>query len=338
MQFPAQAMAVCSPAARTGGTCAANSPGHSRSMRLPLLFTALLTFTASAQEPATPTPEAAPAPARKEDGIVKLWHEGAWQGAMPGGWKPEGEETSEKTAHMGGTLAVKNVAEPALHYYKPAAPGTRAVIICPGGGYHILAWDLEGTEVAEWLNRQNIHAFVLKYRLPRGNEERHAAALQDAQRAISFVRSQAQTYGLAQDQIGIMGFSAGAHLSALAATQFKKRSYDGRDAIDTVSCRPDFAGLIYPAYILKDQKDPASGLHALLPAGADTPPAFLVHAMDDPLPCANSMAWVLAMQPLKVTAELHIYPDGGHGYGLRSDKSVKAWPAQMATWLARGAK
>lgn len=306
-------------------------------MRLASLFmSALLLLSASAQEPAAPA--AADAAPRKEDAIVKLWHEGGWQGAMPGDWKPQGAESQEKTPHMGGTLAVKNVAETTLHYFKPATPGTRAVIICPGGGYNILAWDLEGTEIAEWLNRQGVHGFVLRYRLPRGNEVRHAAALQDAQRAISYVRSQAAAYGVAPDQIGIMGFSAGAHLSALAATHHAKRSYDGRDAIDAVSCRPDFAGLIYSAYIQADPKKPLSGLDELLPVDATTPPTFLAHAMDDPLPCSNAMTWALALQQHKVSAELHIYPDGGHGYGLRSDKSVKAWPAQMAAWLARGAK
>ncbi len=299
-----------------------------------VIMSAVFSLSAFAQDVAP----AAPRAPHKEDGIVKLWAEGAWQGSMPGDWKPNGAESQEKTAHMGGTLAVKNVVETALHYFKPEAPGRRAVIICPGGGYNILAWDLEGTEIAEWLNKQGIHGFVLRYRLPRGNEVRHAAALQDAQRAISCVRSRATAYGIAPDQIGIMGFSAGAHLSALAAANHQKRSYDGRDAIDTVSCRPDFVGLIYSAYILADPKNPNSGLSELLPVGVDTPPAFLAHAMDDPLPCANAMAWMLALQQNKVPAELHIYPDGGHGYGLRSDKSVKAWATAMEAWLARGAK
>ena len=211
------------------------------------------------------------------------------------------------------------------------------MIVCPGGGYNILAWDLEGTEVATWLSGQGVHAFVLKYRLPKGNDVRHAAALQDAQRAISLVRSRAEAWGLAADQIGIMGFSAGAHLSAMAATNHAKRSYEARDTIDAVSCRPDFAGLIYSAYLLADAKDPASGINPEMPLGPDTPPCFLAHAMDDPLPCANATAWVLALQKLKIPAELHIYADGGHGYGLRSDKSVKGWAGDMAAWLANGA-
>lgn len=151
------------------------------------------------------------------------------------------------------------------------------------------------------------------------------------------MRSRAAAWGIAPDQIGIMGFSAGAHLSALAATQHAKRSYEAKDAIDAVPCRPDFTGLIYPAYLLADPKNAAAGLAAELPVDSGTPPAFLVHAMDDPLPCAGSTAWLLALKEAKVPAELHIYADGGHGYGLRSAKSVKAWPDAMAAWLAAGA-
>lgn len=299
---------------------------------LPAFLSALLSLGLAA--PAQEKPAARPA-----DETVKIWQEGAWKGEMPNGWKIEGPEKAEVTKHMGGTTTLKNISEPLVEYYKPAGenPARRAIIICPGGGYNILAWDLEGTEVATWLNARGIHAFVLKYRLPKGNDVRHAAALEDAQRAISLVRSRADTYGIAPNQIGIMGFSAGAHLSALAATHHAKRSYEPKDAIDAVSCRPDFVAFIYPAYLLADAKNPASGIHADLPIGPDTPPAFLAHAMNDPLPCAGSTAWLLALQQYKVPAELHIYPDGGHGYGLRSDKSVRAWSDRFAEWLARGA-
>jgi acetyl esterase/lipase len=301
-----------------------------------LLILMLLLNTAAAQENAA-SPEK-PLP-RKADEVINIWQLGEWRGQLPGDWAIEGPEKSEVTQHMGGTLTVKNVSVPSLHYFKPVneKKTRRAVIICPGGGYNILAWDLEGTEIAQWLNGLGYHAFVLRYRLPKGNDVRHLAALQDAQRAISVVRSQAETRDLAPDQIGIMGFSAGAHLSALAATNFAKRAYDGRDAIDKTSCRPDFAGLIYSAYLLKDAKDPASGMNPDLPTGPDTPPAFLVHTLDDPLPAANATGWALEMQKLKVPCELHLYAEGGHGYGLRSDKSVRAWPGDMALWLAGGA-
>lgn len=277
-------------------------------------------------------------PVRPADETIKIWQEGGWKGELPAAWKTTGPEKSEVTPHMGGTLAVKNVSQPLLEYFKPAADNAakRAVIVCPGGGYNILAWDLEGTEVATWLSGLGYHAFVLKYRLPKSGDVRHVVALQDAQRAISLVRSRGEGWGLAADQIGIMGFSAGAHLSALTATRHAQRSYEGRDDIDKASCRPDFAALIYSAYLLKDATDPASGINPDLTIGPDTPPSFLAHAMDDPLPCANATAWVLAMQKLKIPAELHIYAEGGHGYGLRSDKSVAAWSGDMAGWLARG--
>jgi acetyl esterase/lipase len=301
-------------------------------MNLPasILTVFLSVSLVSADEKATP---------RRSDETIKIWQEGDWKGELPNGWKIEGAEKSEVTPHMGGTLAVKNVSEPLVAYFKPAAEKAtkRAVIICPGGGYNILAWDLEGTEVAAWLSGHGFHAFVLKYRLPKGKDVRHAAALEDAQRAISLVRSRAEAWGIAPDQIGIMGFSAGAHLSALAATNHAKRSYPAKDSIDAVSCRPDFAVLIYSAYLLADAKDPASGLNPDLPVGPDTPPAFLVHTMDDPLPCANSTGWLLALQKQKVPAELHIYADGGHGYGLRSDKSVRGWAGNMIVWMERGA-
>jgi acetyl esterase/lipase len=276
---------------------------------------------------------------RPPDETIKIWEQGDWKGELPNDWKIEGPEKSEVGAHMGGTLSIKNVSVPLLDYFKPSGGNLtkRAVIICPGGGYNILAWDLEGTEIATFLSSRGFHAFVLKYRLPKGSDVRHAAALEDAQRAISLVRSKAEPWGIAADQIGIMGFSAGAHLSAMAATHHAKRSYPSKDAIDAVSCRPDFVGLIYSAYLLASEKDPASGLSADLPVVQDTPPAFLAHAMDDPLPCAGATAWLLAMQKMKIPAELHIYADGGHGYGLRSDKSVSAWADNFIAWLARGA-
>jgi len=295
----------------------------------PLLFLfGTVTLGFSAEKPSV----------RPADETIKIWQEGAWKGELPGGWKIEGPEKSEVTTHMGGTLAVKNISEPLLDYFKPAADKAtkRAIIVCPGGGYNILAWDLEGTEVATWLSGLGYHAFVLKYRLPKSGDVRHVVALQDAQRAISLVRSRAEAWGLAADEIGIMGFSAGAHLSALTATRHAQRSYEARDDIDKVSCRPDFVGLIYSAYLLKDATDPASGINPDLTIGPDTPPSFLAHTMDDPLPCANATAWVLAMQKLKIPAELHIYAEGDHGYGLRSDKSVSAWAGDMAGWLARG--
>jgi acetyl esterase/lipase len=260
----------------------------------------------------------------------------------------EGEEVREEQAHMGGIVTLRNVGEPALHVYRPVGvPQNRAVIICPGGAYHLLAWDLEGTEVASWLSGLGYHAFVLKYRLPRGGDkERHGAALEDAQRAVSLVRGQAEERGIAPDRVGIMGFSAGGHLAALTGDRGNERSYKAEDAVDAVPCRPDFTVLVYPAYLIPDQnaaegagvKEPvggATGLSPLFRGLEQAPPSFMVHAVDDPVPVANSTAFLLALKSRKVPAELHVYPDGGHGYGLRSGLTVKGWPQRLAEWLGR---
>ena len=306
-----------------------------------LLLAALTPGVVHAQDAAAPA-------GRTADESLLLWAGEAWTTGPPGQWRVEGEEVREPKDHMGGIVTLRNVGAPSLAYYRPVERVTdRAVIVCPGGGYHILAWDLEGTEVAEWLNGLGVHAFVLKYRLPRaGDKERHAAALEDAQRALSLVRAGAAERGIAPDRIGIMGFSAGGHLAALAADRGNERVYKPADAVDAVPCRADFAALIYPAYLVPDQNAPgtagavepaagATGLSPLFRVPAGMPPVFLAHAIDDPVPVANSTAYLLAMKARKVPAELHVYPDGGHGYGLRSPLSVKDWPARMAAWLQR---
>jgi acetyl esterase/lipase len=285
---------------------------------------------------------------RAPDETILLWGGEARGGKPPGGWVVEGEEVREEQAHMGGIETLRNVGEPALHVYRPVGvPQNRAVIICPGGAYHLLAWDLEGTEVASWLSGLGYHAFVLKYRLPRGGDkERHGAALEDAQRAVSLVRGQAEERGIAPDRVGIMGFSAGGHLAALTGDRGNERSYKAEDAVDAVPCRPDFTVLVYPAYLIPDQnaaegagvKEPvggATGLSPLFRGLEQAPPSFMVHAVDDPVPVANSTAFLLALKSRKVPAELHVYPDGGHGYGLRSGLTVKGWPQRLAEWLGR---
>ena len=288
-------------------------------------------------------PAQKPESVREPDETIPLW-----AGQPPGAWQAAGAEVREENPHMGGIVTLKNVGDPALAYFRPAGTARdQAVIICPGGAYHLLAWDLEGTEVAAWLSGQGVHAFVLKYRLPRpGDAERHKAALEDAQRAVSLVRHGAAARGIAADRIGIMGFSAGGHLAALTADRGAERGYAAGDAIDAVPCRPDFAALVYPAYLLADQnapggagvKDPeggATGVSSLFRVAAGSPPVFMVHAIDDPVPVANCTAYLLAMKSRGNAAELHVYPDGGHGYGLRSTLSVRTWPERFSEWLGR---
>jgi len=292
----------------------------------PLLCLLLPAFLTSAM--------AAPEAPRPPDQTIHPWQEGDWKGQLPGDWKIEGPEVSETISHMGGTLTLKNISDPLLAYYAPtltAGAAAKGIVICPGGGYNILAWDLEGTAIAAWLSKAGYHAWVLKYRLPRPNTDdvRHLAGLQDAQRSISFLRSQATALHLQPDQLGIMGFSAGGHLAAITSTTGTERAYPARDAIDAVSCRPDFTILIYPAYLVKEDKIPG-----LIP-GPGSPPAFLSHSADDPLTSRNSSGYFYALRQYKIPAELHLWPDGGHGYGMRSPGSPQGWPQLLENWLKR---
>jgi acetyl esterase/lipase len=229
------------------------------------------------------------------------------------------------------------VSKPTLTIVRPPKDRDNgaAVVVCPGGGYHDLAWDKEGTEVADWLNSLGVTGIVLKYRVPQrpGDNPREPAPgpLKDAQRAISLVRSKAKDWGIDPTRIGIFGFSAGGHLAASAATNFDHRSYEPIDAVDQVSCRPDFAVLVYPAYLkLKDKDELSPGL----PVSAETPPLFIVHCSDDKTAKAdNSVVMYLAALRARVPAELHIYATGSHGFGLRGGKPCSTWTLLCAEWM-----
>ena len=232
---------------------------------------------------------------------------------------------------------VTKVTMPSLTVYRPKnKQSNAAVIICPGGGYRILALDLEGTEVAEWLNEIGITAIVLQYRVPQTDKVDRKLALMDAQRSISLVRSRAKELDVDPAKIGIMGFSAGGHLAANAATNFATRSYEAVDDIDKENCRPDFFMLVYPAYLVKKNRagKPTVELEDTLPISDRTPPALMIHAADDRVTCNSSIAMFLALKRAGVPSELHIYPKGGHGYGLRRTKfAVTSWPDRAETWL-----
>jgi acetyl esterase/lipase len=258
-----------------------------------------------------------------------------WPKIVPG---EKGDIGAEKVLpQKKGTKTVKrvtNVVTPTITVYRPKKDkntGT-AVLICPGGGYHILAWDLEGTEVAAWLNSIGVTGVVLKYRVPRRKDgEKHLPPLQDAQRAMSLVRKHAAEWDIDANRIGILGFSACGHLSAAVATNFDKRHYDPIDVVDSISCRPDFAVLVYPAYLTAK----ATELAPEIRVGPKTPPTFFVHAGNDRISSENSIAMYLALKKAGVPAELHIYADGGHGFGLRpSENPVSTWPRQCQKWMA----
>lgn len=241
---------------------------------------------------------------------------------------PQGEKPVDR---------LTDVSVPTITVYKPPEEkdtGT-AVLICPGGGYNILAMDLEGTEVADWLNSIGVTGIVLKYRVPRRkDQDKHLAPLQDAQRAISLVRQHADDWGIASNRIGILGFSAGGHLSATASTQFDRRAYEPMDDTDQISCRPDFTVLIYPAYLLAEANATPAELAAEIRVTGETPPTFFAHAGDDRIGPENSIAMYLALKQAGVPAELHVYGSGGHGFGLRpSEHPCSTWPQSCERWL-----
>jgi acetyl esterase/lipase len=236
------------------------------------------------------------------------------------------------------TRMITNVTKPTITIYRPAKDkdtGT-AILICPGGGYWNLYWELEGEEVAAWLNSQGITGIILKYRVPRraGEPEPEPARrpLQDAQRAVSLVRSKSKDWGIDPKRIGIVGFSAGGHLVIATATSFEKRSYEPVDDIDKVSCRPDFAVSVYPGYLKpKDKDELAPGLH--IPAG--TPPVFLAHGGADIVsPPEHSVLMYLALRKAGIPAELHVYAGAAHDFGVRpSDHPCSTWTQACVQWL-----
>ncbi len=263
-----------------------------------------------------------------------------WPGEVPGEKEGIGEEidlTKPEEGLVAGKRLIRlgNVSKPTLTVYP--APRDKdtgaAVVVCPGGGYHILAMDLEGTEVCEWLNSIGVTGVLLKYRVPaRKGGERHAAPLQDVQRALGVVRSRAREWNIESDRIGVLGFSAGGHLAAAASTHYEQRTYTPVDAADQLSCRPDFSVLVYPAYLTR--KDAGDTISPELNITAKTPPTFLIQTEDDSVRVENSLYFYLALKKAQVPAELHVYPTGGHGYGLRpTEKAVTQWPSLAREWM-----
>jgi acetyl esterase/lipase len=262
-----------------------------------------------------------------------------WPGPVPGETGQIGEEKLlDQKPNEKPVKRLTDISKPTITVLRPAKEkdtGT-AVLIAPGGGYNILAWDLEGEEVADWLNSIGVTGVVLKYRVPRRPDQPKdkppVGALQDAQRALSLVRAKSKEWGIDPQRIGMLGFSAGGHLTAWASTNFDKRAYEVVDETDKVSCRPDFAVLLYPGGVVtRDKKDELS---PEIRVTSQTPPAFLAHAGDDRVPAENSVQYYLALRKVAVPAELHVYASGGHGFGLRpSEKPCSTWPQRCAEWM-----
>ena len=262
-----------------------------------------------------------------------------WPGVAPGAPANPPAETDTTTAKdnlIAGKPLIRlgNVSTPTLTLYKATGNNTgAAVVVFPGGGYNILAIDLEGTEVCDWLTAAGINCVLLKYRVPgTGPYPKAPAAVEDAQRALGLVRQHAAEWGIDPKRIGVLGFSAGAHLAAALSTHYDKRLYDPIDAADQLSCRPDFAVIVYPGYLALAEKNFAP--NADINPTAQTPPTFIVQAEDDPVHVENAVVYFLALKNAHVPAELHIYAQGGHGYGLRRTAlPVTTWPQAVEVWL-----
>jgi acetyl esterase/lipase len=280
-----------------------------------------------------------------------------WPGKVPGdfGTFPPERVRDPEDAPTKDAKWITNVTKPTISVFRPPKKKDTgaAVVICPGGGYWNLAFDLEGTEVAAWLNSIGITGIVLKYRVPRreGQVEELPAPgpLLDAQRAVSLVRSKAEAWNIDPKRIGIMGFSAGGHLALTTATHFYKRAYDPVDEIDKVSCRPDFAVAAYSGYLVALNTET---LAPYIQIPTETPPIFLLHSTDDNMAkVENTAVMYLALKRAGVSVEMHLYASGGHSYGVRKtgqptwgagapgstlprrEQPSSTWPDRCADWM-----
>jgi acetyl esterase/lipase len=272
-----------------------------------------------------------------------------WPGVPPHAQQAAGSETV--TTRLNDHLVagrpwtyISNVSTPTLTVYSPKGKNTgAAVIVFPGGGYQILAIDLEGTEVCDWLTTKGITCVLLKYRVPNAGPNwdqqcgcdrttRSSMPLEDAQRTIGLVRFHAAEWHIDPHKIGVLGFSAGGHLAAALSTHFDRRVYPAVDAADQESCRPDFAVALYPGHLFDYRKD---SLNSDLRVTRTTPPTFLLHAENDNVDGpSNSLFYYIALKDAGVPAELHMYAEGRHAFGLRRTKfPITEWPGLVERWL-----
>ncbi len=274
---------------------------------------------------------------------------------------PNFKATNEvETRDTAGIVRIGNVQIPDIEVYLPSTQNATgdAVIICPGGGYRILAYDWEGSDIAKFFNSKGIAAIVLKYRLPasESNIEPHKSPLLDAQRAMRLVRFHASEWNIMPDRIGIMGFSAGGHLASTLSTHFDAGDPGAEDPVDRLSCRPDFSILIYPVITFTSDFQHSGSKEALLGKNPEpelikyysnelqvtdqTPPAILIHSNDDKgVPVENSLAYFAALRKNNISASLHVYPYGGHGFSLAVGKGyLSTWPERVVEWLTSPVK
>jgi acetyl esterase/lipase len=266
---------------------------------------------------------------------IPLWPHGAPDDPGPHGAEGDLSKPGDRQVADRHVTRLGNVSVPTLTVFRPpesSATGA-AVVVCPGGGYNILAIDLEGTEVCAWLNTLGVTGVLLKYRVPeRRGDAAHRLPLQDAQRALRLVRLHAREWRLDPRRIGVMGFSAGGHLAANLSNNYAAPAYAPVDEADALSARPDFALPVYPAYLVR--KNQPAELAPELGVTSNTPPTLLVQTEDDHIRVENSVTYFLALKRAGVPAAMHLYPEGGHGYGLRPTSSlVGTWPQRAAEWL-----
>lgn len=265
-----------------------------------------------------------------------------WPGAAPDAQPVPGPEyvTNFLTATGKPWACECNVARPTMTVYPPNGKNTGvAVVVFPGGGYNCLAIDLEGTEICDWLTSKGITAVLLKYRVPTpkwGPFRTSPMALDDAQRTLGLVRFRAADWQIDPHKIGVIGFSAGGHLVAATSTHFDQRLYPAVDAADKESCRPDFAIACYPGHLWDDGEDRQSfKLNPNVPVTHHTPPTFLLQAESDPVDnINNSLVYYIGLKDAGVPVEMHLYAEGGHGFGLRRTQlPITEWPGLVEKWL-----
>jgi acetyl esterase/lipase len=285
-------------------------------------------------------------PLMAQNQIIPLWE------GDPPNYRETGEVTIWDTADI---VRVRNVQKPDIAVFLPSRKNAsgEAVVICPGGGYGILAYDWEGSDIARWLNSEGIAAFVLKYRLPgaKSNIIPYKSPLMDAQRAMRLVRFHAEKWNIDPGKVGVMGFSAGGHLASTISTHYDPGDSENDDPVEHESCRPDFSVLVYPVVSFTEEYSHVGSRENLLGKDADpdlikhfsnelhvtdkTPPAILIHSGDDyGVPVENSIAYYEALQENKISSELHIYPYGGHGYSLAIGQGhLSTWPDRVIEWI-----
>ncbi|QDT08457.1 alpha/beta hydrolase [Planctomycetes bacterium K23_9] len=261
-----------------------------------------------------------------------------WPGELPAG---SVKFDAEQVAQFKSKTTPERIAyikrASLTHFPAPADKANGCgVVICPGGGYNILAWDHEGVQIAQWFNSIGVSAFVLKYRVPRRIPDKiHWEPMQDVQRAIRVVRHNAKKYDIDPNRIGTLGFSAGGHLTVMSGVQYETNCYERVDKADDLSCRPNFICPIYCAYLGNNYDDRKEiELGPLVTVTKDTPPTFMAVTWDDALRGAQSALLFARLRQHDVPAELHAFTKGGHGYGMRPSKNaVSHWPQHLQAWM-----